>query len=198
MLSRTHTGPALYLILALAGLVPVASPALARPVVYVMDTSGSTVAFETDFGQGPIRGTMPVDAADLKLDFDTVANSQISVALNARGATASMPFAAEAMKGATVLDTTRHPRLTFRSTAVRKQGDGATVKGNLTIRGVTRPVTLAATIYRQAGSGAGDRSRLTVRLIGRVKRSDYGATGWSDLVGDEVRLDIRARIHTAP
>jgi polyisoprenoid-binding protein YceI len=33
-----------------------------------------------------------------------------------------------------------------------------------------------------------------VRLVGKVKRSAFGATGWSDMVGDEVRLDILARI----
>ena len=36
----------------------------------------------------------------------------------------------------------------------------------------------------------GDRRKVTVRLTGKVNRSDFGATGWSDLVNDEVRIVI--------
>lgn len=175
-----------------------ASPTTAAPTAYRMDASGSTVAFATDFGQTPITGSMPVARADITLDFDAVAASRIEVALNAAGARASFPFAAEAMKGATVLDTARHPQIRFRSTRITARGDAASVHGDLTIRGVTRPITLDATIFRAQGTAQGDRSRLTVRLTGRIKRSDYGAIGFADLVADEVRLDIRARIHQAP
>lgn len=82
----------------------------------------------------------------------------------------------------------------FRSTAIRRDGDGAEVQGDLTIRGVTRPVVLQATIYRQKGTEEGDLRQLTVQLKGSVRRSDFGATGWLDMVGDEVRLTILARI----
>jgi polyisoprenoid-binding protein YceI len=98
------------------------------------------------------------------------------------------------MKGPKVLEAESHPVIAFRSTAVRPKGDGAEVTGEVTIRGVTRPMVLDAVIWRQRGTEAGDRSRLTVQLTGRLKRSDFGATGWSDLVGDEVRLTIIARI----
>jgi polyisoprenoid-binding protein YceI len=84
--------------------------------------------------------------------------------------------------------------MTFESLSVTGAGETAEVTGNLTIRGVTRPVTLVAQIFRPQGSATYDRSRLTVRLTGRVNRSDFGATGWSDMVGDEVRIVITARI----
>ena len=169
-------------------------PAFARPVAYLLDPAASTVAFETDFGPDKITGDMPVDSATLKLDFDTVGNSQIDVRLGAAKASASFPFAAQALKGPKVLDTGTHPDIHFESTKVRKTKEGAAVDGNLTIRGVTKPVTLAAVLYRQKGTEAGDLTRLTLRLTGRVNRSDYGATGWADMVGDEVRIIITARI----
>ena len=53
--------------------------------------------------------------------------------------------------------------MTFQSTSVVGRATAAEVTGNLTIRGVTRPVTLKAEIFRPQGSAAGDRSRLTVR-----------------------------------
>jgi polyisoprenoid-binding protein YceI len=172
----------------------VAFPALAVPVAYKLDPEASTVAFETDFGPDIITGTIPLQTADLRLDFDNVANCTISVALDVTGATASFPFAAQALRGPKVLDAASHPQMTFQSTSVARAGNAAEVTGNLTIRGATRPVTLLVEIFRPKGSAESDRSRLTVRLTGRVNRSDFGATGWSDMVGDEVRIVINARI----
>jgi polyisoprenoid-binding protein YceI len=182
---------------AIAVLLIGCAPVFARPVVYALDAANSTVAFETDFGPDKITGDMPVDSATLNLDFDRVGNSQIDVRLGADAASASFPFAAQALKGPKVLDTGNHPDIHFESSSVRATKEGADVKGNLTIRGVTKPVTLAAIIWRQKGTKAGDLSRLTLRLTGRVKRSAFGATGWADMVGDEVRIIITARISRA-
>lgn len=184
-------GPVLTALLLCLALTP---PAWARVVAYKLDPSASTVGFETDFGPDLITGTIPLDIADLRLDFDNVANSSIAVELDVTGATASFPFAAQALKGPKVLDAKTHPRMIFASTSIKRAGETADVAGKLTIRGVTRPVILTAEIFRPKGSAEDDRSRLTVRLTGRVKRSDFGATGWSDMVGDEVRIVITARI----
>lgn len=178
----------------LACLLLVAHPALAAPARYALDEQASTVGFETDFGPDRITGRMPVTRADLTLDFDSVANSRVDVTLDVSRAEASFPFAAQAMKGPKVLDARSFPEITFASTSVRARGDGAEVQGNVTIRGVTRPMTLAAVIWRKQGAAEGDLSHLTIRLTGTVNRSDFGATGWSDLVSDQVRLDILARV----
>lgn len=178
----------------LAALILAAAPALAKPVPYLLEPDESSVGFETDFGPDLITGAMPVKSAKLVLDFDAVSNSRIDVALDVVNAHASFPFAAQAMKGPKVLDSMNFPEMSFRSTAIHRDGDGARVDGDLTIRGVTRPVTLQANIYRQKGTEAGDLRQLTVQLKGTVRRSEFGATGWSDMVGDEVRLNILARI----
>ncbi len=172
------------------------APAAAQAVVipYVLDPTESTVAFETDFGPDKINGSIPLRVADLSLDFDNLRNCTVAVELDVTGAQASFPFAAQALKGPKVLDAKAHPRMIFASTSVRQAGDGADVAGNLTIRGVTKPVTLRAEIFRPNGSAADDLDHLTVRLTGQVNRSDFGATGWSDMVGDEVRIVITARI----
>jgi polyisoprenoid-binding protein YceI len=169
-------------------------PAGAAAVHYALDAARSNVRFETDFGADKITGDMPVSAADLTLDFANVANSKVAVQLDVSNASASFPFAAQALKGPKVLDAGSHPQITFQSTSVKRSGDGAKVTGNITIRGVTRPMVLDATIYRQKGTDAGDLSHLTIRLVGSVRRSDFGATGWADMVSDEVRLDILARV----
>lgn len=171
--------------------------AIAKPVPYALEQDESSVGFETDFGPDLITGIMPVKSAALVLDFDRVENCRIDVALDVASAQASFPFAAQAMKGPKVLDAAGHPEMSFRSTAIRRAGDGARVEGQLTIRGVTRPVVLRAEIYRQKGTQEGDLRQLTVRLTGVVLRSEFGATGWADMVGDEVRLTILARIARA-
>jgi polyisoprenoid-binding protein YceI len=180
---------------ALALLALLASPPVAAaPIDYALDAAASTVAFETDFGPDLITGSIPLHSADLRLDFDNVANCTVAVALDVTGAKASFPFAAQALKGPKVLAAKEHPRMTFTSTSVKRRGEAADVTGNLTIRGVTKPVTLKVQIFRPQGSAVGDVSHLTVKLTGRVNRSDFGATGWSDMVGDEVRIIITARI----
>lgn len=185
--------------LAIAALIAIglAPCTQAATVAYRMDASASTVAFEADFGPDLITGRIPLEKADLRLDFDNLANCTVQVALNVAGAQASFPFAAQALKGPKVLAARDHPRMTFESTSVRRAGTAADITGNLTIRGVTRTVTLRARIFRPNGSTAEDLEHLTVKLSGRVRRSDFGATGWSDMVGDEVRILITARIDAA-
>jgi polyisoprenoid-binding protein YceI len=187
-------------IFALVGLIflVAGTAAKASPRAYDLDTSGSVVAFQVGFGTSPIRGSMPVESADLLLDFDRVAQSRVTVTLSTQKAKASLPFAAEAMKAANVLDTARFPTMQFHSTAIRATKDGATIDGDLTLRGVTHPLRLNATIFRQQGTQAGDKTRLTLHLTGSVQRSAYGASGWPDMVGDTVDIDIRARIHARP
>lgn len=171
-----------------------ASAPQAGTVAYRMDPANSTVAFETDFGPDKITGLIPLEKADLRLDFANVTNCSVQVALDVTGAQASFPFAAQALKGPKVLAAKDHPRMTFESTSVKGAGEAAEVTGNLTIRGVTKVVTLKAQLFRPKGSAASDLDHLTVKLSGKVNRSDFGATGWSDMVGDEVRILITARI----
>lgn len=184
--------PALGLTLAL-----LACTAQAAPVRYALEPEGSVVGFQTDFGPDRIEGQFPVSRADVVLDLAALSHSAVVVTMDVGRATASFPFAAEAMRGPKVLDAASFPEMAFRSTAIRAEGEGARIEGLLTIRGVTRPVTLTARLYRQAGHEEGDHSHMTVLLSGHVLRSDFGATGWSDMVGDEVRLNIRARIKVA-
>lgn len=174
-----------------------AGPVWAAPSNYTLQPEASVVGFETDFGSDKISGQMPITRADLTLDFKDVSASHVSVTLDAAHADASFPFAAQAMKGPKVLDSKDFPQISFESSSVKAKGDGAEVAGNVTIRGITKPMVMQAMIWRQKGTEAGDLSHLTIRLTGAVNRSDFGAVGWSDMVGDQVRLDILARIARA-
>ena len=171
-----------------------AAPANAAPVDYTLDAAGSRVQYRVPFGTSEIFGVMPVKSARIALDFDMASNSSVAVTLNASGATASFPFAASTLKGPSVLNTAEHPEVSFVTTAFRANGNQAEVDGQMTIRGVTRPVTLKGGLFREQGRTAGDRSQLLVRLTGAINRSDFGASGFLDAVGDRVELEILARI----
>lgn len=175
-----------------------ALPAAALPRHYALQAAASHVGYTASFGADAITGTLPVASADLTLDFESLANCHVTVVLDVRGATASFPFAAQALKGPLVLDAAAYPQIRFVSTAVRPAGDGATVDGLITIRGVTKPVTLAAALYRQRGTQPGQLDHLEIRLTGTLHRAEFGAGGWADLVGDAVAIDILAVIDRVP
>jgi polyisoprenoid-binding protein YceI len=187
-----------FLLVASAFLATASHQAGAAPVAYLLDVERSTVGFEVDFGSDRIKGSIPVSQAQVVIDFDRVANTSVSVTLDTTRAVANLPFATQAMRGPSVLDTAEYPTLSFRSRSVRAEGAGARVTGDITIRGQTRPIALDAQIYRQRGQAEGDLSRVSILLSGTVIRSDFGATGWSDLVGNEVVLDILVRVSRAP
>lgn len=171
----------------------------ADPDPYILDRENSVVAFRVPAsGTGGINGTMPIASADMALDFDRPSSSRVQVVLQASGASASFPFATEAMRGPGILNTAVHPTISFVSRRFDAEGDSARVTGDVTIRGITRPLVLTAKIFRPVGTEQGQRDRLQVVMTGGVSRAEFGATGFPDLVGDRVDLEIRARINRAP
>ena len=172
----------------------IAAPAAAEQARYTLDRANSQVAFGYSLGGQDARGKMPVSKADILLDFARLSRSTVTAVLDPTRATAGMIFATEAMRSPSVLAVNRYPEITFRSTAVRAQNFKGEIDGTLTIRDVTRPVTLQAQIFRQRDTQAGDRNRLSIRLMGAISRRAFGATGYPDLVGDRVNLDILVRI----
>jgi polyisoprenoid-binding protein YceI len=179
----------------LTGLICAAAvPARAAPAAYALDPDGSDVRFGFRVGGVAATGTMPVARADIRLDFDVAARSTATVTLAAERAETGIALMDSALKGNDVLATDRYPDIGFSSTSFAATRGGAVVRGDVTVRDVTRPLTLQATIFRPPGSAPGDRSRLTVRLTGRIDRHAFGASGYAGLVDDIVTLDIRARL----
>lgn len=166
----------------------------AAPTAYTLQKDDSTVGFSWFLGKEEIKGRMPVEDAEIAIDFRNVANSRVKVSVDVARARAGFPFASQGMKSRRVLWADKYPLITFESTRVQRQGDGALIEGDLTVRGVTRPVAFDALLFRQQGTDEGDRSRLTFRLTGSLSRAAFGADGWADMAGDEVILSIVARI----
>ncbi|WP_217915512.1 YceI family protein [Miltoncostaea marina] len=79
-------------------------------------------------------------------------------------------------------DAQRHPEATYRGTEVVRDGDALTVRGELTLKGVTRPLELRGTI---AGPvvGLGDAEVIAVELEGQIDRTEYGLNWNAPLPG---------------
>ena len=171
----------------------------AEALRYRIDPARSRVGFGYLLAGTAQAGDMPVATAAILIDTDDLARSRVDVTLDAARARTDLILAAGALKGRSMLDTDAHPRLRFVSTAVRlapsgRISDGARIAGDLTIRGVTRPVTLEANLTRAAGTAPDDLRELTIRLTGSLSRAAFGVTGYPDLVGDIVTIDIVATL----
>ena len=101
------------------------------------------------------------------------------------------------LQGQDFLDTATFPKATFKSTKVVFAGDKpASIEGQLTIKGVTKPVTLTVTSFQ-----ALPHPMLKVPVLGanaftNIKRSEFNAGKYAPYVGDDVRIDIA--IETLP
>jgi polyisoprenoid-binding protein YceI len=159
----------------------------------------SQIAFGFTLQGAAQTGTVPVLSADIEVDPGNLAASTADVQVDIRDVRTSFIFITQALLSPEVLDAENHPIVRFRSTRVRlgargRISEGAQIDGDLSLRGVIRPIALDATLSRPAGSAPDDLDTLYVDLAGRLDRRDFGATGYPGMVAPEVTLDIRAEI----
>lgn len=101
------------------------------------------------------------------------------------------------LKSADFLETEKYPTISFKSTSVQSKGaEGYTVTGDLTLHGVTRPVTLAVEGPTQAHKDPWGNTRIGLEATTKINRKDFGLT-WNAtletggiLVGEEVHITI--------
>lgn len=100
------------------------------------------------------------------------------------------------LKSPDFFDAATHPKLTFKSTSIKKTGDNEyLMKGDLSIRGVTKPVELNVE-YGGTTKDPWGNTKAGFEITGKINRKDYGLT-WSAatetgglVVGDEVKLQL--------
>ncbi len=95
------------------------------------------------------------------------------------------------IQGADFFDTAKYPVITFKSTAVKFDGDKpVAVDGNLTIKGVTKPVTLTVTHFHSMPHPMLKKDAIGANAVARLKRSDFNMSKNVPYVSDEVTLSI--------
>jgi len=95
------------------------------------------------------------------------------------------------IQGADFLDTAQFPTATFKSTKVVFQGDApSTIEGNLTIKGVTKPVVLKVSHFANMAHPMAKKDAIGANASTLIKRSDFGAGKYAPMVGDDVTITI--------
>ena len=176
-------------------LLMTATVSAAAPVRYAFDYNDSNVGFTFVFDGQEFEGNFRDFTGDAVLDFEKAANSSVDVTIDTTSAETGIFLATDALKSPRVLAVRKYPEMRFVSRTARREGNGAIVTGDLTIRDVTRPVELNVTLFRDPGTEPTERDNLILRVTTSINRSDFNAGGYPELVDDEIKIDIRARIY---
>lgn len=178
----------------------VAGLAHADAVEWKLDTSHTNVGFSVPHLKvSKVEGRFKEVSAKVSLDDADLTKSEVSVDINAASIDTWDAKRDDHLKGPDFFDVKKFPKLTFKSTKLVKAGAGYKLTGNLTIRDVTKPVTLDATLSAPVKTPWGNHAR-AVTVTGKVNRGDFGLK-WNKLldaggvvVGEEVTLNISAEV----
>jgi polyisoprenoid-binding protein YceI len=97
----------------------------------------------------------------------------------------------EHIQGADFFDTAQYPTATFKSTKVHFKGDKpVAVDGDLTIKGVTKPVTLKMESFHLMPHPMLKKDALGANAVTKVKRSEFNMGKYTPHVGDDVTIEI--------
>ena len=151
-----------------------------------------------------VRGHFKNVHGTLDFDPENPSVASVEVTIDAGGLWSGEPDRDAHLKGADFLDVENHPKITFRGSEVELRGaDEATLRGELTVRGVTRPVTLDVhylgqweTPWWEDGVDKGPKTRAGFVATARINRKDFGVN-WSGaldrggfVVSDNVDITI--------
>lgn len=171
---------------------------IVTPGIYSIDAAHTTVEFAV---RHMMISTVKGNFADVKGTVVVPESGEPKV--EATIAAASIDTRNEQRDGhlrsADFFDVEKYPDLRFTSTNVRRSGDGYLLTGDLTIKGVTRPITLTV---KEEGAGVDPwgNQKIALSATGKFNRGDFGLT-WNAaletggvLVSDEVRIEIDVQL----
>lgn len=174
-------------------------PAGLTPGTWTLDTSHSEIGFTVRHaGISKVRGRFTEATADAH-----VGNSLAASSLHAAVKTASFDSGDANrdahVRGADFFDVEQFPEMTFRATSIEGDGEDYTVTGDLTIRGITKPVELEVEFTGVAVDPFG-ATRAGCSAEAEISRKEFGLT-WNAaletggfLVSDKVKIDIDAAL----
>lgn len=175
-----------------AGLSLATASAVAAPVTYEIDPNHTDVVAQwSHFGySNPIAHFGDVDGT-IVYDADDVSASSVEVTLPLSGLDSHVAKFDEHLRSDDFFDAANHPEATFRSTAVEAAGEGKLkVTGDLTIKGISKPVVLDVTLNEAGPHPMTKREAIGFDATTTLKRSDFDLGMYAPNVSDEVQLRI--------
>lgn len=178
-----------------------ALPALADTSEWTLDPAHSSVGFSVPHMMvSEVDGKFKTYAGKALLEEADLTKSQVEFSADVASIDTGDAKRDEHLRSPEFFDAQKFPKLTFKSTQITKAGKGYKLKGQLTIHGVTKDVTLDATVSPAVKNPWGKLVR-AVKITGKIKRSDYGLT-WNKaldqggvVIGDDVTIDIKLEIN---
>ena len=168
----------------------VAAQATPRPGRYEIDTGCSAVTFRTRhlFGLAPVRGSFAIRAATIDV-AEPVTDTSIYAEIDTASFRTGNGQRDVTVQSARLLDAVRYPVITFISedTGISEGTGGPVLPGMLTVRGITRPVTLSV---EQSAMTPGS---FTVRATTRIDRAEFGVTAYRGLAGRYLDMTVEVR-----
>lgn len=167
------------------------SIAYAAPETYVIDTNHTKPRFEYNH----------LGFSDQESRFDTVSGSitldraarsgSVDITIDANSVDSGYPVFNGHLKGEDFFDTAKYPTITYKSDKFRFDGDKlVSVDGDLTIKGITKPVTLTITSMLCKPHPMVKKDACGANAVAHIKRSDFNMAKYVPAVSDEVTLSI--------
>lgn len=170
-------------------------PSRAVAGTYQLDPNHSEVIFTlSHLGFSEYTGIFTQPTGTLTLDPANAANDTVDVTFPIDKVRTTVKALDDHLQSVEFFDAAHHPTAHFVSTKVTQTGDGAArIDGNLTLRGVTRPVSLDVR-FVGAGHGVMGPPNLNIGFAATttIKRSDFDINAAIPLVSDDVLLTINA------
>jgi polyisoprenoid-binding protein YceI len=161
---------------------------------FTFDQNHTNIVWHANhFGFSNPSGRFGVTEGILVLDEAAPEKSTVNVTIDVAGLNTGIPKFDEHLKSADFLDTAKFPTATFKSTKVDVTGkDTANVTGDLTLHGVTKPVTLEMKLNKLDANPMNNKK--TAGFSGKIvlKRSEYGNSQYVPNVSDDITIGIEA------
>ncbi|MDC3090666.1 YceI family protein, partial [Paracoccaceae bacterium] len=140
----------------------------------------------------PISGQFYIDKTSFSIDFEKEEQSRFYIKIDIKKSTAGFPLATRAMLGSSVLNAEKYPFMEFISTNISKKGMQYEINGLLNLRGLRKNVTIL--VIGEKGNRKKSRA-LNFGIKSSINRYEFGANGYSLLVGKEIKLDSRITLN---
>jgi len=174
---------------ALSFLLAVPFVARAAAERFVLDETHAAVLFAVNhFGYARVFGRFDKVTGEFTVDRENAANSQVEVKIEATSLNTGVADRDRHLRGPDFFNVGEHPAITFKSTGVQfVNGTDMKVSGDLTILGVTKPVTIDMKLNKV---GPNFRKEMVAGVSGalKVKRSDFGMNYMAQGIGDEIEI----------
>lgn len=176
------------------------NPTEVRAGAYTLDPAHSKITWSVNhLGFSTYVGQFAGGTGSLTIDPKQPATAKLDVKVNTAEVGTLNKALDDHLKSADFLDVAKFPTATFRATRVALTGARtADVAGDLTLRGVTRPVVIKA-VFNQSGVNPVDKT-YSLGFDGEttIRRSEFGIAYGLPAVGDEVTLRLEAEFKAAP